>query len=271
MADTATIFRVQRFSVHDGPGIRTTVFFKGCSLRCPWCHNPEGLSTLPELQFLKEKCIGCGRCNDRSSLSDANACPSGALSVCGEHVPLGDIVQRVLRDRDYYGSNGGVTLSGGECLLQADAAAALLHALKAEGIHTAIDTSGAVPWSAFEKTMAACDLYLYDVKCIDAERHRAWIGADNALILENARRLSAAGKAMWVRVPVIPGFNDDEAEMRRIADFVRQLPSVESVTLMPYHTLGKSKYETLGQSCTYDGDTARAHAAVARYEQLFQL
>ena len=270
MSTAATVFRVQRFSVHDGPGIRTTVFFKGCPLRCPWCHNPEGLSVAPELQFFKEKCLGCGRCGDRSSLGAADACPAGALSVCGERMTLDRMMQLVLRDRAYYGEDGGVTLSGGECLLQANFAAALLRSLKTEGVHTAIDTSGAVPWSAFDKTLEACDLYLYDVKCVDTARHRARIGADNALILDNARKLSAAGKPMWVRVPVIPGFNDDEAEMRRIADFVNDLSSVERVTLMPYHTLGKSKYETLGLDCAYDGDTARAHEAIRQYEHFFK-
>lgn len=269
MADMATVFRIQRFSVHDGPGIRTTVFFKGCPLRCRWCHNPEGLSGASELQFLKEKCIGCGRCGDRSSLAQAEKCPAGALSVCGERTSVDDVVRQVLRDRAYYGKDGGVTLSGGECLLQADFVSALLKALKAEGIHTAVDTSGAVPWSAFEKTVAACDLYLYDIKCIGAERHKAFTGADNAQILDNARRLSAFGKPMWVKIPVIPDFNDNEDEMRHMADFVSTLSSVERVTLMPYHTLGKSKYETIGMSSTYDGDTARAHAAVQQYEHYF--
>lgn len=270
MSSTATVFRVQRFSVHDGPGIRTTVFFKGCPLRCPWCHNPEGLSAAPELQFFKEKCMGCGRCGDRSSLQTADACPVGALSVCGERLTLEEAVRLVLRDRAYYGADGGVTLSGGECLLQADFSAELLRTIKAEGVHTAIDTSGAVPWSAFEKNLEVCDLYLYDIKCMDAARHRAWIGADNVLILDNARRLSSLGKPMWVRVPVIPGFNDDGDEMRRIADFVNGLPSVERVTLMPYHTLGKSKYETLGLDCTYGGDASRALKAIGRYEHLFK-
>lgn len=265
----ATVFRIQRFSVHDGPGIRTTVFFKGCPLRCRWCHNPEGLSSQAELQLFEQDCIGCGRCGERAHPEDAARCPSGALRMCGEQMTTDDIVRLVLRDRAYYGDEGGVTLSGGECLLQPDAAADILGRVKAEGVHTAVDTSGAVPWSAMCKTLDVCDLYLYDIKCIDAARHREFTGADNAQILDNARRLSGCGKPMWVRVPVIPGFNDDEDEMRRIAAFVRGLDSVARVTLMPYHTLGKSKYESLGMHCEYQGDPCVARERAEQYRSLF--
>lgn len=246
-----TIFDIQRFSVHDGPGIRTTVFMKGCSLRCRWCHNPEGLSPLPQLQFLEENCIGCGRCGDQSSLADAVNCPAEALKVCGREIGEEELLKEIIRDRAFYGDTGGVTFSGGECLLQADFVTAVLTRAKAAGLHCAVDTAGFVPWTFIEKTLDCCDLYLYDVKCMDPTRHKTYTGADNALILDNLRRLSACGKEIWIRVPVIPDFNSTAQEMAAIADLTVTLPSVTGVTLMPYHTLGASKYRTLGLPYPY--------------------
>ena len=157
---TGTIFDIQRFSVHDGPGIRTTVFMKGCPLRCQWCHNPEGLSKSVQLQFLEELCIGCGACGKRSQLSDAEKCPTNALRLCGREVSGEEILRTVMRDQVFYADQGGITFSGGECLLQADFVAAVMKLVKAQGIHTAIDTCGYVPWSELEKTLQDCDLYL---------------------------------------------------------------------------------------------------------------
>lgn len=264
------IFDIQRFSVHDGPGIRTTVFFKGCPLRCAWCHNPEGLAGHAQLQYFADKCIGCGLCGKRQSLSDADNCPAGALVVCGREMDEGDVLQAVLRDCTYYAEDGGVTCSGGECLLQADFVAAVLKKAKDAGIHTAIDTSGAVAWSEIEKTLSVCDLYLYDIKCIDAARHKAFTGADNAHILDNLARLDRYGKPIWIRTPVIPGFNDTIEEMTAIADFITTLSSVSQVTLMPYHSLGASKYETLGYSYPYDDRNRVGAAQLAEFEEIFR-
>lgn len=265
----ATVFDIQRFSVHDGPGIRTTVFMKGCPLRCQWCHNPEGLHPFPELQFFKDECIGCCRCGKRESVSDAKACPTGALRVCGMSVSTEDVLAEISRDALFYGDDGGVTFSGGECLMQADFVASVLKSARDAGIHTAIDTSGCVRWSAIEKTLDVCELYLYDVKCADPSLHKEYTGVDNTLILDNLRRLSSLGKRIWIRVPVIPDFNNTEDEMNAIASIVSSLPSVEQATLMPYHTLGASKYATLGLEYPYDTSKNIGAQELEAYKNIF--
>lgn len=264
------LFDIQRFSVHDGPGIRTTVFMKGCSLRCQWCHNPEGLSLFPQLQFFREACIGCGRCGSRDALSDAASCPAEALKVCGREIGEEELLEEILRDKIFYGDDGGVTFSGGECLLQADFVASVLTRAKAAGLRCAIDTAGFVPWTSIEKTLDCCELYLYDIKCMNPTRHKAYTGADNARILDNLKRLARRGKEIRIRVPVIPDFNDTVEEMAAIADFVAALPSVTGVTLMPYHTLGVSKYETLGLICPYDTAKRIADSDLEAFRGIFR-
>ena len=265
----ATIFDIQRFSVHDGPGIRTTVFIKGCPLRCRWCHNPEGLRPFAELQFFDSECIGCCRCGKRESLSDARACPTGALRICGRSVSTEDVLSEIARDELFYGEYGGVTFSGGECLTQADFVASVLSGATEMGIHTAIDTSGYVPWSEIEKTLDVCELYLYDVKCADPALHKEYTGVDNTLILDNLRRLSSLGKRIWIRVPVIPDFNNNEHEMNAIADIVASIRFVGQVTLMPYHTLGASKYKTLGLEYPYDTSKKITSDELDAYKDIF--
>ena len=265
-----TIFDIQRFSVHDGPGIRTTVFLKGCPLRCRWCHNPEGLSAVSQLQFFKDKCIACGRCGDRTRLEDAERCFSGALTVCGRRISAEDALKEILKDRVFYEGDGGVTFSGGECLLQADFVAEVLSLAKKEGLHTAIDTCGCVNWEAIEKTLEYCDLYLYDVKCVSADTHKGFTGVDNYTIIENLKKLSKTGKEIWIRTPVIPGFNDTKEEMTQIADLIAPLSGIRQITLMPYHTLGASKYETLGLTYPYDTSLRIDEATLASFKRIFE-
>lgn len=267
---TGTVFDIQRFSVHDGPGIRTTVFLKGCPLRCKWCHNPEGLSREPQLQFFAEKCLGCGACGGRDRLSDANACPSRALQICGKESNEDEIIAELLKDRIYYTNGGGVTVSGGECLMQADFTAAILKRAKELGIHTAVDTSGFAPWSELSKVIPYCDLFLYDVKCIDPTAHKRYTGVDNSQIIDNLRRLNEEKREIWVRVPVIPDFNCNVKEMTAIAELVSSMSSVKQVTLMPYHTLGASKYATLGIEYGYDTAKSVTKEELASFCEIFK-
>ena len=251
---TGTIFDIQHFSVHDGPGIRTTVFMKGCPLRCRWCHNPEGLSKSLQLQFFEDRCIGCGLCGERKQLSDSHRCPAEALQICGREVDEDEVINEVLKDKIFYSNNGGMTFSGGECLLQADFVASVLRKAKALGLHTAIDTCGYVSFEAFEKTLAYCDLYLYDIKCFTSTVHKAYTGVDNSLIIDNLKRLAETQKDIWIRIPVIPDFNNSTEEMIQIAELISPMSSVKQVTRMPYHTLGASKYKTLGLEYPFDTD-----------------
>lgn len=264
-----TVFDIQRFSVHDGPGIRTTVFMKGCPLRCRWCHNPEGLAMPPQVQFFREACIGCNRCGGSKDLAAADHCPAGALKLVGKGYSPQELLEEVLADRDFYGRDGGVTFSGGECLLQFGFVAEMLGLIKAQGITTAVDTCGHVPWESIRSTLGLCDTYLYDIKCADDGLHRRYTGQGNGLILENLRKLGESGADIWIRVPVIPDFNDSIAEMERIAEIASATKGVRQVTLMPYHTLGKSKYETLGLVPGYNTDKIITPMKLAEFAALF--
>ena len=263
------IFDIQRFSVHDGPGIRTTVFMKGCSLRCGWCHNPEGLRKEPQVQFFREHCIGCGRCGGQHTLENAARCPAEALKRVGDAVSPEALLELVLADQDFYGSEGGVTFSGGECLLQPEFVAHMLQRLKEQGVTTAVDTCGNVPWAHIEQALPWCDTWLYDIKCADPENHRRFTGCDNGRILDNLRKLAQTGANIWIRVPVIPDVNDDAAEMERIAQIAASIPGVSRVTLMPYHTLGKSKYQTLGLVPGYDTDKMVSQSKLSELKSKF--
>ena len=250
----AMLFDIQRGSYVDGPGIRTTVFFKGCNLDCKWCHNPESKSADRQMLFYSDKCTGCGKCvsvcpnkGKKCELCGKCAlfCPRDARKLCGREYGIEEVMRELLRDKCFYeNSGGGVTFSGGECMLQIDFLSEILRECKTEGIHTAVDTAGNVPFSYFERILPFTDLFLYDIKAFSAEKHKEETGADNARILENAKRLSGKSKILF-RIPVIGGFNDEETEMQKIADFLKDI-SYEKVELLPYHALGEHKYRALG-------------------------
>lgn len=249
-------FDIQRCSLVDGPGIRTTVFFKGCNLHCAWCHNPESQPEKPVMMFYQSKCIGCGTCRQvcPNALEHCefcgqcvDHCPGGAREICGKTAPTEDILAEVIKDRAYYDrSGGGVTFSGGECMLQHETLSELLRLCKANGISTAVDTAGAVPWAYFARILPDTDLFLYDIKCWDEGTHKKYTGVSNRLILDNLEKLSAlCADRIIIRVPVIPGVNTSEQEMRSIAAFLKK-NNLTHVELLPYHKMGEHKYQDLG-------------------------
>ena len=254
----ATIFDIERNSFSDGPGIRTTVFFKGCNLRCAWCHNPESQSPTRQMLFYENKCVGCGKCKEKcpQNLKSCSLCgrcalfcPRDAREICGEEYTSEEVLSEILKDKDYYEtSGGGVTFSGGECMLQIDFLAEILRSCKENGIHTAVDTAGNVPYGYFERIMPHTDIFLYDVKTLNCEKHRVFTGVGNELILSNLKKLLLAGKRVWVRIPVVTGFNATEDDIRSIRRFLTSCGVPEKIELLPYHALGEHKYAALGRN-----------------------
>ncbi|MBM3747843.1 MAG: glycyl-radical enzyme activating protein [Acidobacteria bacterium] len=263
------IFDLQRFSIHDGPGIRTTVFFKGCPLRCLWCHNPEGIDPKPQLAFTPEKCIGCGECVqacpetalarnqagravlDRARCNAcgacAPACDTQALEMVGRDVSVEEVRAVVLRDRDYYSaSGGGLTLSGGEPLAQPEFAEALLGAAQAERLHCVVETSGFAEWKLLERLLPLVDLWLYDYKETNPQLHASFTGESNQRILENLRALDRAGARLALRCPMVPEYNARKEHLDGIAALAGQLRNLAGVELLPYHRLGQSKLRRFG-------------------------
>lgn len=270
---TANITNIARASLHDGPGIRTVVYFKGCGLHCAWCHNPETLTAKKEILYAPIKCVHCGKCveecpahhivngNDMVFLREgckkcgrcAEACPSGALSVAGKQMDVASVMREIRKDVHYYTQNGGgVTLSGGECLLQADFCAELLEECKKEGIHTAIESALFVPWKNIEKVLPFCDFIFADFKIADAKKHEHYIGQDNQLILENLQKIaSVLPNKATVRIPLIPEINDSKHDIAAFAEklkpFANKLCGIE---VLRYNTLAESKYMQVGKEYT---------------------
>jgi len=244
------IVNIKRFAVHDGEGIRTTAFFKGCPMRCRWCHNPETLSSRAQTGYYEKNCRLCGAC--------VKACPQGCHTLRLEKNERGENEIRhefrrekctacgaLLRDRAFY-APGGVTLSGGECLLQSEACAEVLCEMKKSGVNTAVDTCGNVPREAIEKVLPYTDAFLYDLKHIDGEKHRAGTGCGNKTILDNLLFLNEKGARTEIRYPLIPGFNAKEEEIKAAAQFLKPLKNIIAVRVLPYHNLAGSKYAALG-------------------------
>ncbi len=245
---------IQRFCIHDGPGIRTTVFFKGCPLRCEWCHNPETQCRQKELLFYKEKCIGCGICgvcDNKTCIvcgECAKNCPTGAREVAGYEYTAQELYDQIQRDIAFYGENGGVTFSGGECMMQIEPLAEVLKMCKEKAIHTAIDTAGHVPFENFQKILPYTDIFLYDIKTIDSAKHKQYTGVGNEQILNNLKMLFKTGITIWIRIPIIPSVNDTIEEMQKIKAFLDMSGSPEKIELLPYHPMGESKNQALGKS-----------------------
>jgi pyruvate formate lyase activating enzyme len=265
---SGVVTHIQRFSVHDGPGIRTTVFLKGCQMHCPWCHNPETVRPQPELQVFAQRCIGCGACLEQCAqharrLVDGRmvfdrercvacgrcveVCYAQSLVLVGQTKTAGQVADEVLADRAFYqSSGGGVTISGGEPLAQPHFTQAILELCKAEEIHTAVETNLGWPWSTIARLLPAVDLFLVDIKLLDDTEHRTWTGMSNQHTLDNLRRLDAEGKPIVVRTPVVSRVNDRADQIAAIADFLAGLSHVRAYELLPYHPLGTGKYEALG-------------------------
>jgi pyruvate formate lyase activating enzyme len=270
------IFDIQRFSWHDGPGIRTVVFLKGCNMECFWCQNPESHSSKTDIFYFGERCIHCGRCAgtcprgchlytedkmhvfEREKCTKCGACVeecyAEALTVAGKTATVGSIMEEILKDREFYAmSNGGVTLSGGEPLLQAGECRELLLRCRERNISTAVDTAGDVEWSVFEQVLPVTDYILFDVKAIDDNVHKQACGVSNRRVLENLKRLKNYRVKIIIRTPVIPGVNDNMGEIQSVLDLVRGFENLEKIELLPYHTMGRSKYRALGRIYRADG------------------
>ena len=270
---TGLVFDIRRYSIHDGPGIRTTVFFKGCPLACFWCHNPESQASGPEIFYRESRCVRCKACaaacmNEAISWKDgvptvdpercercgvcAEACVADARELVGREMTAAEVMAEVERDTPFYEeSGGGVTLSGGEPLMQPEFARELLEACKARGIHTALDTCGHASWETLDRLRPYVDLFLYDLKLIDDDRHRRFTGASNESLLNNLQLLSRHGHNIILVVPVMPGVNDDTDAVRRLGEFAAALPNQRGVVLLPFHRLGVDKYALLGREYPY--------------------
>lgn len=272
MKNTGQIFDIQSLSIHDGPGIRTTVFLKGCPLRCVWCHNPESQKEMTEIFFSPERCSGCRSCVqvcpqqchrfdavhlfDRTGCIRCGSCTencfSEALVKVGRAMSVNEVLQQVLADRPFYGSNGGLTVSGGEPMAQFDFTLQLVREAKKHGLHICLDTCGYAAWEKYELLLPYIDIFLYDIKASDPAKHKAFTGVELSLIQENLRKLDAAGAVIYLRCPLIPGLNDEKTHWQQLGKLAESLHHVEEITLHPYHPLGIEKNKHLGAEVPFN-------------------
>jgi len=284
------ITTIQRMSINDGPGIRSTIFMKGCNLRCKWCHNPETFSTEDELERIETKCIHCGKC--------ASVCKSGALTInanglhfnkkkctecfkcidqcfpealqkIGKDYTPEELFQEIMQDFTFFrNSGGGITISGGEPMLQSDFVKATLKLFHENNIHTGIETNMSIPWVKYKGIMPFTDLFMCDIKIIDNEKHKKWTGAGNSRILKNILNLDKTGKPYYIRTPVIPGFNHSLEEIRQIVDFVGDLKNIKKYELLPFHSLAELKYKNLGIPNPFKGVKSLSQKDLKIYEPI---
>lgn len=281
---TGMIFDIARFALTDGPGIRSVVFFKGCPLRCDWCHNPESQAIRPEIMLFQEKCLHCGLCaeictNNCHTFATrahcfnpahctgcgkcADRCPASALTIAGQTVTAEYVINILRKDAAYYNNGGGITLSGGEPLCQPDFAAEVLRLAKEQNWHTAVETCGYAQWDVIRPLLPFIDLWLYDVKSVDAAKHQAFTGVDNSIILENLHKLNDAGAIIELRAPLIPGINDNDNELLQLVELAEDLCNVTGIHPEPYHPFGQDKLKRLGRQPTTrypaPGNATREH------------
>ena len=248
------IFNIQHYSLHDGPGIRTTVFFKGCPLKCWWCHNPESLDFNRQTVYNNEKCIGCKMCNQDENvdlqelkIENIDKCPTEALETVGSEYTVDMLMKEILKDQVFFEqSSGGVTFSGGEPLGQSEFLLQVLKECKERKLHIAVDTTGFVKWEKLEPLLEYIDLYLYDIKFVDNKAHKKYTGVSNQLILDNLKRLTDMDKRIFLRMPIIPGVNDEAQYIEEACEMISSL-RVEQLNLLPYHNIAKGKYERLNE------------------------
>jgi pyruvate formate lyase activating enzyme len=284
------IFDIKRYAIHDGPGIRSTVFFKGCPLHCPWCHNPEGQDSNPELSYNETRCLeGCTECIricPRDALSRSNhfisidrekcdlcgdcvpVCPTQALEIIGRELSVEELMKEIEKDRIFYEeSTGGVTFSGGEPLAQLEFLNSVLDKCKKKGLHTVLDTCGYVPFEELAKIADKVDLFLYDFKLMDDEKHKEVTGVSNKLIIENLKKLSEKGSQIVVRIPIIEGVNDADENITRTAKFIASLPGIKEISLLPYHKGGRQKYARLNKTSKMDKTPAPSKEKINRIKK----
>jgi len=277
----ATIINIQKYSLHDGPGIRTTVFFKGCPLSCFWCHNPESQKLTPEIMFFEDRCTECGECikycpsNEVSPRSCAGCgacvdiCPSNAKELVGKSFSISELIKEIKKDAVFYEeSGGGVTFSGGEPLLQYEFLSKILSSCAENEIHTAIDTCGFAPWKNFEILIDNIDLFLYDLKFIDDKKHIKYTGVSNKIILENLKKLSNLKKRIFIRIPIISGINDDDDNIKRSAELLSKL-KIEQVNLLPYHKIGMEKYKRINKEYKMTGYEKPSNEKLMEIQSIF--